>query len=406
MNFRHQILLIVFSIITSSSNQIVYAEIDKTHADQEKPAIQNPVWDEIKLFIKDPEVQQQLKIKDSFLKNMAGLIDTVKVANSKDGFVDRSLSNFFLNVFPGAVLRFGSEHGLILLTQEKTPQLHELVNDVCKKLNVPVPVMLVSGDKKLFNAYATSFSPGLSMVVLGQGLLKKLSYNELKMVLAHELAHVKKSHVPQQILLSLIGSIVIPSALIYLIKNLDDGTNTEAVRDNTRGGYNKLVSRLKSWPASLFIWMGMGVATTVCMLLRSRAIEKEADMIALTTLADTESFISMIEKLEDKVLTNKKSFEESYAYVQGKLNELSQDSPKCAWLLSVILSGHYNARMNAYDAVLENEAGDHPSCKMRKQYAQDFEKSRQDIASEYLSEPEQPVQALPNQSQVPVDQAL
>ncbi|MBS1987984.1 M48 family metalloprotease [Candidatus Dependentiae bacterium] len=399
MNFKDIILLVVFSIIACGSNQISCTEIHKTHVDSEKPAIQNPVWDEIKRFKKEPEVIKQLKIKDSFIKNMAGLIDTVKIANSKDGLVDQALSHFFLNIFPGGVLRFGSEDGLIFLPQDKTPQLHKLVNDLCKKMKIPMPVIFLSGDKKLFNAYATSFSPSLSMVVLGQSLLKKLSYNELKMVLAHELGHVKQSHVPQQITLSLLGSIVAPAALIYFVNSLDDGTRNV-------GDRKEFVSCLQSWPAHLLIWTGMSVATAVCLLVRGRAFEKEADMIALETLQDSPSFVSMIEKIEDKVLDDKKSFEESYVYVANKLNELSQESPKCAGILLSLLNGHYNTRMQGFNSMLEEETGDHPSCKTRKQYAHDFQHVQENIMNADLSEQELSVQEELDQARVFADQVL
>lgn len=385
MNFRPQILLFVFSIIAYSSTQIMCTNIDKSHTDQEKPSIYNPVWDEIKRFKKEPEVIKQLKIKDSFIKNMLGLVDTVKIANSKDGLVDQALSHFFLNIFPGGILRFGSQDGLILLSADKTPQLYHLVKSLCQKMQIPMPVIFLSGDKKLFNAYATSLSPNLSMVVLGQSLLKKLSYNELKMVLAHELGHVKQSHVPQQITLSLLGSIVIPTALIYFTNSLDDGTKTVGAR-------KELVSWLQSWPAHLLIWTGMSLVTAVCLLMRGRAMEKEADMIALETLQDSSSFVSMIEKIEDQFIDDKKSFQESYLYVANKINELSEESPKCAGVLLGLLNGHYNARIEAFNSALDEDNGDHPSCKTRKQYAQDFQHAQENIMDADLSEQELSVQ--------------
>ena len=380
MNFRHTIMLAVLSFIALNNNQIFCSDVDlKINAIlAEKPALQNPVWDEIKLFKKDPEVITQLKIKDSFVKNIAGLIDTIKIANSKGGLVDQVSSHFFLNIFPGGILRFGSEDGLIMLPEDKTPQLHEMVKDLCQKMRIPMPVVFLSGDKKLFNAYATSLSPGLSMVVLGQSLLKKLTYNELKMVLAHELGHVKKSHVPQQIGLSLLGSLIIPATLIYLIQGFDDGTRTV-------GAPNAFISSLKSLPASLLICTGMSVITAVCLLLRGRAMEKEADMIALQTVADSESFVSMIEKIEDKVLHDKKSFEESYLYVTNKLTEFSAESPKSAWLLQCLLNGHYKTRSQVFNSTLDEESGDHPSCKTRKKYAQDFQDAQENIMDADLS---------------------
>lgn len=381
MNFRDTIVLALLSFIALSNNQIFCSDVELKNNEVllEKPLVQNRIWDEIKHFKKDPEIIKQLKIKDSFIKNMAGLIDTVKIANSKDGLVDQTLSHFFLNIFPGGMLRFGSGDGLILLPEDKTPQLHELIEDLCQKMKIPKPVVFLSGDKKLFNAYATSLSPSLSMVLLGESLLKKLSYNELKMVLAHELGHVKQSHVPQQITLSLLGSIVIPAALIYFTDSLDDGTKTVGER-------KELVSCLQSWPAHLLIWTGMSVVTAVCLLMRGRAFEKEADMIALETLQDSPSFVSMIEKIEDKVLDDKKSFEESYVYVANKLNELSQESPKCAGLLLGLLNGHYNARMEVFNSTLEEENGDHPSCKTRKQYAHDFQHAQKNIMNADLGE--------------------
>jgi Zn-dependent protease with chaperone function len=232
---------------------------------------------------------------------------------------------------------------------------------------------MLSGDKKMFNAFATSFSHNFSMVVLGQGLLKKMNTEELTAILAHELAHIKHSHVPKQLAVALTGSIVLPLTLLWLIDKIDDGTCTAS--DDFRALQQP--SFLRTFMGKMLIVFGCSTLTSLFLLFRSKIFEEEADKTALETTYDTENFIAMMDKIENKFVKNKEEFEASYHLVREKIEKLKEFSPKIATFLECLLNGHYHERLEAFNTVIDGEGESHPSCKKRKESAREFEKARQ-----------------------------
>lgn len=77
-----------------------------------------------------------------------------------------------------------------LTTKQQQPELHELVEEICKKADLPKPkIYLLPMD--IPNAFATGRSPKKAAVACTKGILKILNKHELEGVLAHELAHIK-----------------------------------------------------------------------------------------------------------------------------------------------------------------------------------------------------------------------
>jgi heat shock protein HtpX len=76
------------------------------------------------------------------------------------------------------------------LTQADNPALFQLVGDLAGRAGLPMPrVYLIPQDQP--NAFATGRDPQHAAVAVTQGILRLLSQDELRGVLAHELAHVK-----------------------------------------------------------------------------------------------------------------------------------------------------------------------------------------------------------------------
>lgn len=329
------------------------------------------IWQEINKFKQTPEIKQQLKIKNSFLKEIAGLIETVNVANSKDGLLNQALSHFFLNIFPGGIIRSSSKDGLVLLTPEKTPELFEVINSLCEKMSLPIPVVMLSGDKKMFNAFATSLSTDLSMVVIGQGLLKKLSNDELRSVLAHELGHIKHYHPSSQIGIALTCSVVLPLLIKYLVLNMETGETI--IKSSNQ---SSLVKFFQSSSGTFVLFSVFSALTTILLISRGRVLEKEADITALETTDDTQAFISMMEKIEEYTRCKKEKFEKSYQFVFNKLDELEKESPLIAKFLKWRTNSYKEEFIRSFDDTIDGENGTHPSCKHRKEYAQEYEKNK------------------------------
>ncbi len=72
----------------------------------------------------------------------------------------------------------------------QAPGLYRMVEDLSQKAGMPVPRIFIIPSEAP-NAFATGRNPEHAVVAVTQGLLQMMSEEELKGVLAHELAHVK-----------------------------------------------------------------------------------------------------------------------------------------------------------------------------------------------------------------------
>jgi heat shock protein HtpX len=85
------------------------------------------------------------------------------------------------------------------VSESEAPDLYRVVRQLSQQAGLPMPrVCVMPSDSP--NAFATGRNPDHAVVAVTQGLLRLLDDNELKGVLAHELAHVKHRDI-------LIGSI-------------------------------------------------------------------------------------------------------------------------------------------------------------------------------------------------------
>ncbi|NVM57981.1 MAG: zinc metalloprotease HtpX [Desulfobacterales bacterium] len=85
------------------------------------------------------------------------------------------------------------------VSESEAPDLHRIVRKLARQAGLPVPRICVMPSESP-NAFATGRNPQNAGVAVTQGLLRLLDENEIKGVLAHELAHVKHRDI-------LIGSI-------------------------------------------------------------------------------------------------------------------------------------------------------------------------------------------------------
>jgi heat shock protein HtpX len=76
------------------------------------------------------------------------------------------------------------------LTQADAPELFQLTQELAANGGLPMPkVYLIRGDQP--NAFATGRDPAHAAVAVTEGIMRMLSRDELRGVIAHELAHVK-----------------------------------------------------------------------------------------------------------------------------------------------------------------------------------------------------------------------
>jgi heat shock protein HtpX len=103
-----------------------------------------------------------------------------------------------------------SMYGAKEVTHDEAPELYNMVQELAQNAGLPMPKVYVT-PQEAPNAFATGRNPEHSAVAVTNGILKLLSREELKGVLAHELAHVKNRDI-------LIGTIAatIAGAISYL----------------------------------------------------------------------------------------------------------------------------------------------------------------------------------------------
>ncbi len=76
----------------------------------------------------------------------------------------------------------------------KYKEIYSMIEDLSSKIKIPMPKLYITPDHQA-NAFATGRGPGHASVAVTQGILNILSKEELRAVLAHELAHVKNRDV-------------------------------------------------------------------------------------------------------------------------------------------------------------------------------------------------------------------
>lgn len=99
------------------------------------------------------------------------------------------------------------------VTESQAPELYRMVRGITTSIRLPMPKIYIIPQRGA-NAFATGRNPQNAVVAVTEGILDLLSEEELKGVLAHELAHVQNRDI-------LIGSIVAAIAgAIMMLANM------------------------------------------------------------------------------------------------------------------------------------------------------------------------------------------
>lgn len=151
------------------------------------------------------------------------------------------------------------------LDQARYQAIYTTVQELAASMNIPMPKLwLVS--LPIANAFATGRNPKNASVVLTTGILGLLDHDELRGVLAHELAHVKN----RDILVTTIAA-TLATAIGYLAHMMQYAVLWGTVQQNNS-------SRNRSNPlAMMAVAIIMPIAATLLQLALSRSREYLAD---------------------------------------------------------------------------------------------------------------------------------
>lgn len=153
--------------------------------------------------------------------------------------------------------------GAKIVSREQFPELHDLVERIVARNNLPKPRIAVI-NMRMPNAFATGKTPRSSIVAVTLGLMDQLDQEELEGVIAHELAHIKNRDVLVLTLASLFSMIAWYMMRFGMYGGMFGGHGR---RDNQGG-------------AAMLLILLIAIVTWIASFLIIRAISRYREYVA------------------------------------------------------------------------------------------------------------------------------
>lgn len=168
---------------------------------------------------------------------------------------------------------------------EQAPELYEMLRDLTLRNNLPMPrLYIIPSDSP--NAFATGRDPEHAVVAVTQGILRLLTREELKAVLAHELSHVRN----RDILISSVAA-TLAGAIMMIARIAQFGLYFGGFggRDDERG----------TNPVALLLMAILApLAAMLIQFAISRSREYAADESGAKMVGNPAALASALEKLQ------------------------------------------------------------------------------------------------------------
>lgn len=113
------------------------------------------------------------------------------------------------------------------VTRDNAPKFYNMVEEIAQKAGIPMPKVYIIPQMQP-NAFATGRNPSNAAVACTQGILQSLNEQELRGVIAHEIAHIANRDIlTQSIVTTVVSAITILAqfAIFLPIGRSDDGPN-------------------------------------------------------------------------------------------------------------------------------------------------------------------------------------
>ncbi len=174
------------------------------------------------------------------------------------------------------------------VSREEDPELHAIVEEVARKAGIPKPKVYVIPSETP-NAFATGRNPENGVVAVTVGIRRLLTPEELKGVIAHEVAHIKN----RDILISTIAAVLV-GAITYLAQMAQWALFFGGLTGDDDEGFNPL-----SLIALIVTIIIVPIAATLIQLAISRSREFLADETGAKIIRNPMALASALKKLEE-----------------------------------------------------------------------------------------------------------
>lgn len=175
--------------------------------------------------------------------------------------------------------------------KSKYKELHEIVEEVAKKAHIPKPrVYIIPSDSP--NAFATGRNPKNGVVACTEGIMQLLTKDELRGVIAHEMAHIKNRDILIQTIAATIAGVISYVAMMARWAAIFGGLGGND-RDNDGG--------IIGWIALAIL---APLIAVIIQLAISRSREYLADETGARIIHDPKALASALEKLEGGIKRN------------------------------------------------------------------------------------------------------
>jgi heat shock protein HtpX len=179
-----------------------------------------------------------------------------------------------------------SMYGAQPVDEAQAPQLYRIVRELAAHANIPVPPIYIIQDDSP-NAFATGRNPQHAAVAVTEGILRIMTEDELRGVLAHELSHVKnRDTLIMTIAATLAGAITYLAHMAQWAAIFGGGR-----RDNEEGGGGGVIG-------ALLMAILAPIAAMLIQMAISRSREYEADATGARLAGRASGLEHALQKLE------------------------------------------------------------------------------------------------------------